>query len=117
MTSVATLPARPCDQCGEFFIPKRPSSTTCPEARCKNRKAHAAADVIVAKAAHADAAVPEADRPRPKFCGLCPRQSRNGNHACNHQRIGTQWISQPASEARIHGGCPWGRPVVNGGKP
>ena len=47
--------------------------------------------------------------PVPKLCGLCPMQSRRGNHPCTHQRLAVRWINEPASEARIHGAYPWGR--------
>lgn len=51
--------------------------------------------------------------PAPKLCGLCPMQSRRGNHSCTHLRLAAKWINEPASEARIHGACPWGRPEVS----
>jgi hypothetical protein len=56
------------------------------------------------------APVVEHSGPAPKLCGLCPMQSRRGNYPCTHTRLAARWINEPASEARIHGACPWGRP-------
>lgn len=52
--------------------------------------------------------------PAPAFCGLCPLQSKRGNRPCTHRRLASRWMNEPASEARIHGACPWGRPVLQG---
>ena len=55
--------------------------------------------------------VPVVDQsgPAPKLCGLCFFQCKRGNAPCTHTRLAARWINEPASEARIHGACPWGR--------
>ena len=50
--------------------------------------------------------------PAPKLCGLCPLQARGGKHCCNHPRLAAKWLTEPASEARIYGACPWGRSIL-----
>lgn len=57
-------------------------------------------------------------RPAPKFCGLCPFQGAHGVRPCTHPRLASRWMTyHAASEARIHGGCPWGRPIISHEEP
>lgn len=52
-------------------------------------------------------------RPAPKFCGLCPFQGQHGVHPCVHTMLASRWMTyHAASEARIHGACPWGRLAI-----
>lgn len=83
----------------------------------KNHRQKAERDAIKAAAAAAYVPPPtpmetfDQTGPAPAFCGLCPLQSKRGNHPCTHRRLASRWMNEPASEARIHGACPWGRPL------